>query len=389
MTTYEKNPLPRKEFENLIIDRDHHCVSIYLPMDKKGKEQNKHLAQARLKKCIRLIREQLMDRQINKKEIADFLQPIEQLVDANGLWRNPSDGLAIFLDREDGLRYYKIPISFEERAYVMGHFYLLPLLPLYHNDGLYYLLELSQDHVKLYEASRYHFNDVYLEDVAPRQLEEAVGFDFEQNHLQFRSGQSAHGATFHGQGAGKEDYKVEMLEYFRMLDKGVRKLITDPQAPLVLSCTQRLYALYAEVNTHNNLHKKHLTGDPEFTKEYKKHQDSWQLVEDYFKKPQLEKLNRYNELYHTQKTSYELNTIIQGALNGKVDTLFIEKGSDVFGIYNKEDKKVTLDEKHEIFNASLMNLTALRTFEQGGQVYILPTGEMPIKESPMNAIFRY
>jgi hypothetical protein len=243
--------------------------------------------------------------------------------------------------------------------------------------------------VKLYEASRYHFNDVYLEDVAPRQLEEAVGFDFEQNNLQFRSGQSAHGATFHGQGAGKEDYKVEMLEYFRMLDKGVRKLISDPQAPLVLSCTERLYALYAEVNTHPNLHKKHLTGDPEFTKDIKKHQNSWQLVEDFFKRPQLDKLNKFNELYHTQKTSYELNAIIQGALNGKVETLFIEKDSDVFGIYNKEDKKVTLNEKHELFNASLMNLTALRTFEQGGHVYILSSGEMPVKESPMNAIFRY
>ena len=389
MTTYEKNPLPRKELENLIIDRDHHCISIYLPMDKKGKEQNKHLAQARLKKCIRQIREQLLDRQINKKEIADFLQPIEQLVDATGLWRNPSDGLAIFLDREDGLRYYKIPISFEERAYVMGHYYLLPLLPLYHNDGLYYLLELSQDHVKLYEASRYHFKDMHLEDVAPRQLEEAVGFDFEQNNLQFRSGQSAHGATFHGQGAGKEDFKVEMLEYFRMLDKGVQKLISDPKAPLVLSCTQRLYALYAEVNTHNNLHKKYLTGDPEFTKDYKKHQNSWQLVEDYFKKPQFDKMKKFNEFYHTQKTSYELNTIIQAALNGKVDTLFLEKGSDVFGIYNKEDRKVTLNGKHEIFNASLMNLTAIRTFDQGGQVYILSSEEMPVKESPMNAIFRY
>ncbi|MEP0134435.1 MAG: hypothetical protein ABJJ25_13020 [Eudoraea sp.] len=389
MNTSEKHPLPKKDFEILAESRDLYCVSIFLPMDKKGREQNLHLAQALLKQCINEVKKTLSEHQMHMNEIDEYLKPAEQLLDKVELWRNPSDGLAIFLDSENGMRYYTLPIPFEAKTYVANHFYLLPLLPLYHNDGLYYLLDLSQDYVKLYEASHYSFKDMYLEDFAPGQLEDAVGFDYEQKNLQFRSGQATHGASFHGQGAGKEDEKDELSRYLRMLDKGVKKIVSDSQAPLVLSCTDRLYALYTEANTHHNLFDKHLPGDPEYKKDDERHRESWVLVEEYFQHSQFDKINEFNEQYHTKKTSYELDVIVNAALNGKIDTLFIEEGGNVFGIYDKKDNEVSIDEKHEINNVSLTNLAALQTFKQGGSVYFLPSEQMPVKESSMNAVFRY
>jgi len=389
MNTSEKHPLPKKDFETLTETRNLYCVSIFLPMDKKGKEQNMHLAQARLRQSINEVQKTLVEHQMQINEIEEYLEPVEQLLDKVELWRNPSDGLAIFLDSEDGMRYFMVPISFETKTYVAGHFYLLPLLPLYHNDGLYYLLDLSQDYVKLYEGSRYSFKDRHLEDFAPKQLEDAVGSDYEQKNLQFRSGQATYGASFHGQGAGKDDEKDELLRYFRMLDEGVKKITSDSKAPLVLSCIDRLYALYAEANTYHNLYDKHLSGDPEYKKDDKRHQESWMLVEEYFQRPQFNKINKFNELFHTQKASYEIDVIVNAALNGKIDTLFIEEGGDVYGIYDKKDNEVSIDEKHEINNVSLANLAAVQTFEQGGEVYFLPPEQMPVKESPMNAVFRY
>ena len=137
------------------------------------------------------------------------------------------------------------------------------------------------------------------------------------------------------------------------------------------------------------MYDKHLTGDPEFKKDVERHQESWELVEEYFQRPRLNKLTQFNEQYHTQKTSYEINAIVTAAFNGKIDTLFIEDGSNIFGIYNTKENEVSIDSKHEIYNASLTNLAALRTFEQGGEVYFLPSEQMPVMESPMNAIFRY
>ena len=101
------------------------------------------------------------------------------------------------------------------------------------------------------------------------------------------------------------------------------------------------------------------------------------------------KINKFKELYHTQKTSYEVDAIVSAALNGRIDTLFVKEDSDVFGIYDKKNNEVSIAEKHEINNVSLTNLAAMQTFEQGGEVYFLPPEQMPVKESPLNAVFRY
>ncbi|MBT8312024.1 MAG: hypothetical protein KJN91_04180, partial [Eudoraea sp.] len=55
---------------------------------------------------------------------------------------------------------------------------------------------------------RYGLQDLFIEMHAPEQLEEAVGYDYKQKSLQFRTGQAgfAQGA-FHGHGEGKDDEK--------------------------------------------------------------------------------------------------------------------------------------------------------------------------------------
>jgi hypothetical protein len=112
-------------------------------------------------------------------------------------------------------------------------------------------------------------------------------------------------------------------------------------------------------------------------------------MESHFIKPQTEKASQFNELYHKHKTSYEIDDILLAALNGRVDTLFIAEGDDIFGTYEMENNEVSIDQKHEINNASLTNLAAMETFRQGRKVYMLSSNEMPLKESSMNAVFRY
>lgn len=390
MHTSEIHPLPKKIFESLLETRAPHCVSIYLPMDKKGQEQNLHLAQAFLKQCINDVQKTLAEHQMHSIEIEKYLESITQLLDTVELWRNPSDGLAIFLSPKDGMHYFKVPISFETNTYVSSHHYLKPLLPLYHNDGMYYLLELSQDYVKLYEASRYQFKDVYVEDFAPKRLEEAVGFDHKPKMLQFRSGQNVHGAgSFHGHGEGKDDDKGELLTFFRAVDKGVKKSISHRNMPLVLACVDHLFDLYKEASTYPELYHENLGGDPEFRVKTALHQASWDLMETFFIKSQTEKTSQFTELYHTQKTSYEIDDILNGALNGRVDTLFIAEGDDIFGTFELKNNKVVIDDKKELSNTSLTNLAAMETFRQGGMVYFLASDEMPVRGRSMNALFRY
>lgn len=389
MKTSENHPLSKKKFEALASKQHLHSVSIYLPMHKPGKEQNKSLGQAKLKSCIKEVHRALAEHQLKEDEINNYLKPVRDLIAEIAMWRNPSDGLAIFLNK-DGLNYYSFPIAFDTRTYVADHFYLNPILPMYHNDGVYYLLELSEDYVRFYECSRYSCKDLHLYKVAPDQLEKAVGFDYKSKMLQFRSGHAAHGAgSFHGHGEGKDDHDEELLAFFRAIDAGVKQLATNPKAPLVLACSAPLYSIYKEANTHPKLYEKHLEGDPEFKNKTKMHQQSWALIQGYFEKTLDAKLDLFTELYHTPKISYDPSEIIPAALQGKIDTLFVKKGADLFGVYNTENNHVRFDDSKKMTNVSLLNLAAMNTFIQRGNVFILEPKVMPVHEQPLNAIFRY
>ncbi|MFT4832046.1 MAG: hypothetical protein ACI815_001697 [Psychroserpens sp.] len=389
MQTLDNHPLPYKEFEILAEQRGMHSVSIYVPMDKKGKEQNEHLAQARLKSAIKEVHKTLETYNLTIGEIKKHLLPLEDLLRDVELWRNPSDGLAIFLDK-DGLQYFTFPIAFEPKTHVASHFYLSPLLPLYSDQGLYYLLELSQDYVKLYEASKYGLKDLYINEFAPDQLEKAVGFDFRPKLMQFRSGQAAHGAgIFHGYGEGKDDKKKELITFFRALDKGVNQVINGQNSPLILACVDSLFPLYKEANSYKNLYDKPIVGDSQYTDKKKLHQASWVLIADYFETKKKSKIKQFQELYNTPKTSYVAKDIIPAAVHGKIDTLFLPNNLDVYGTYNQETGKVSINKEKEVHNVSLSNMTALKTLKQNGNVYLLPNDEMPIKGEPFNALFRY
>ncbi len=383
------HPLPIKTFKTLANNHNLHCVSIYLPMDKGGKEQNEHLAQSKLSQCIREVHDTLLQHGINDKEITSYLMPIQALIADSELWRNPSDGLALFLDK-NGLKYYSLPIPFENFTFVADHFYLKPLLPLYHDDGIYYLLELSEDYVKLFKGSRYSFNDLYFEDYTPNQLEKVVGFDYKPKMFQFRSGQNAFSSgSFHGHGEGKDDKKKELTLFFKAIDIGVNTAIKNKKAPLIIACVSELFNTYKKANTYPNLFNKYIPGDPQFKNKKKLHEESWKILEGYFEKTKKDKLYQFSELYNTPKISYQVNEIVPAALNGKIDTLFVQKDKDIYGIFNKENNHLTLNSKKDLYNGSLTNLTSLKTFVQGGNVYILEPDKMPIKGHPLNAIFRY
>ncbi len=389
MYTSVNHPFPHKNLDSLASKHSTLAVTIYLPMHKGGKEQNEHLAQANLKRSIKEVHQILTNYQLSKAEINSYLKPIEGLIANVDLWRNPSDGLAVFLD-QNGVNYYTFPIAFETKTYVSNHFYLKPLLPLYYDDGVYFLLELSADYVKLYECSKYGYKDLNIENFAPNQLEKAVGTDYKEKMLQFRTGHTAHTTgSFHGYGEGKDDYKKELITFFRAIDAGVKKIITNKKAPLLLACTDQLYPLYKEASLYPNLYKKHLSGDPEFKNKTVMHQESLKLMQDYFNTTKKTKIDIFTELYNTPKVSYNPSQIISAAIHGKIDTLFVKKRTDLFGIYNNVDNSVRLDESKENTNTSLLNLACMQTYLQGGNVFELEPEDMPIKEQPINAIFRY
>jgi hypothetical protein len=254
-------------------------------------------------------------------------------------------------------------------------------------------LGLTLHGAQFYEGTPHSLTEVYIKDLTPGRLEEVVGFDYEEKSLQWQShrgGDPGKGAIFHGHGEQTEKRKEEVLQYLRAIDKGIMEgILFDLKDPLVVACVDFLFPLFQKANTYKYLVGDHIPGNPADKDAVLLHEKAWERVRPIFDEKRREKLTLYDELAHTVRTSYDLDEIVSGAVHGRIDTLFLKNREDVFGTFDKPNNEVEVDEEKDISNASLLNLAAVKTLLQKGQVYLLEPEDMPVAEAVANAVFRY
>jgi hypothetical protein len=366
------------------------CISLYIPTHRAGMETLRGQDSINLKNQLKEVRNKLQVLGMNSSQIETLVNPILELIENTDFWRHQSEGLALFL-AENIFEKYVVPVTFREFNYVSSEFYLAPMLPIFNDDAVFYLLTLKKDDVKFYEASKNSIRELDIQDIVPSRLEDAVGYDFEQKQQQNRTQIGANRpGSFHGHGENGSKEKNELQLFFRAVDKGIMSRLHDNQEPpLVVCCLDYYFPIYKDVNTHKNLYPKHLSCNPADHDISSLHDMARELLEPYFKQHLLEKKNKFLIGFDRGKASRDIKEIVRAAVTGRIDTIFIEKNSDVFGIYDQSSGETIIHESHDIANVSLMNLSAKKTFEQGGTVYILDRIDMPDGSVDMNALFRY
>ncbi|MBR9860138.1 hypothetical protein GYB22_05215 [bacterium] len=372
---------------------DHHssfCVSIFIPTHRSGAETMEGKDAINLKNQLKSIRTKLSDQGMSDDEIESFTKPISELIEDSTFWRYQSDGLAIFLS-EELFQMHTVPVHFEAYNYLSNEFYLKPLIPLFNGDGLFYLLTLQKDDVKFFEGSRHQITEINIDDLIPGQLEDRVGYDYEDKGVQFRTQQGNQGVgTFHGQEDTESTEKKELERYFRAIDNGILNLLHDKQqTPLIIASLDYYYPIYKEISSYGNVFSKHISGNPADKDSLMLHEEAWNLVQPYFDEKRTKKLKQFSELIGTGKASANLNDILPAAFAGRIDTLFLENKADVFGVYDPKNQELRVDEKHEAPNVSLLNLLAMKVLNTGGDVYLLEKKYMPIDSAKANALYRY
>lgn len=382
--------LSRAELEALMGPRRGLCVSIYAPMVRAGHETQQN--PIRFKNLVRRAGEALEERGLAPKEAERFLAPAAALLDDNPFWQHQGSGLAVFV--ADGLlRHYRLPVEVRELAVVEDRFHLKPLLPMLSGDGRFYVLALSQKRVRLLEATRHSVREIDLGDL-PTSLNEAVGYEVEEAHLQFhtgtprRTGEATRSAVFHGHGGGEEDAKLEIQKFFNLLDRGVGSLVEDRKAPLVLAGVEFLFPLYRQVSDVPHLIEGGVAGNPDELSAEELRERAWPLVEPVFARAQEEAEGRFRELLGTGQASSHLDEVVTAAHDGRVDTLFVALGRRRWGSFDPARRAVELAEHNGPGTEDLVDLAALQTLLNGGTVHAVAPDRVP-QGGEVAAVYRY
>lgn len=381
--------LDQKQFDKLASFKNEVCVSIFIPTQRAGKEVLDEKNKTHLKSQLDEIRKKLNKKGVPPEKITRITTPIQELVEDRDFWRHQSDGLAVF-SSEDFFEKLTLPVNFDAYIHISSDLYVKPLVPVLNGDGRFYLLAITQDEVQFYEASKYSITKIKVDDLTPGRLEDRVGYDYEEKNRKHKTQNNlAGGSTSHGYDAQNRDDKNEILRFFRAVDKGLDTILHDENVPLAVACQDYLFPLYQEATRYKNLFEKPVPGNPFDTDILGLHEKAWNLVEPYFEKPKTEKLEKYREHDQTGNTSSSVEEILLAAVEGKVDTLFLENREEIWGSFDEKEMKVTIHDEQKDGNISLMNLATKKVLENRGKVYLVEHAFMPTKDSKMNALYRY
>lgn len=381
--------MSEEQFKELASMHGSNCVTIYLPTYRAGEEVDQGLGQLKLKNALKSLKTKWDRLDLSKNEIKENSTPLEELLDDVHFWRNQSDGLAIFL-HEGIMKIFTLPVHFSETLYLSDHFYMLPVIPFFNDNGRFFLLTLSSNNVSLYECTKHSIEEVYITDTVPRKLEDVVGYDYEDTNLQFRSGHGGDaGAMFHGQGSGKDDKSIEIEKFFRSVDSGLMKIIKDSMTPLVLACVKQYHPVFKKVSSYGNLFDDFIEGNPDQEDPLILHEKACDIVKEYFRKQRKSKTRLFRKESAGGKSKTAIEEIIPAAVDGRIDTLFIQQGKDQRGFYDPRNRTTVVQENNSILDSSLFNLAALQTLGNSGHVFLSGPDEMPVKDTWINALLRY
>ena len=381
--------ITKKEIEALEGIHSESCISIFIPTHRAGEEVLKGKDTLKLKNQLKEVSNKLENEEMGPREIDTLIAPIQELLDDSGFWRHQSDGLAIF--RSDSFfKKYTLPVHFEAFNYVANGFYLKPLLPMFTGDGNFYVLALELEEVRLYEQTRHSIAEVVVDDLIPSRMEDRVGYDYEPKSLQYKSQADAQGrAMYHGHAEGDRDRKNEIARYFRAIDKGLMTLLKDDNVPMIVASQDYLFSIYKEENSYQYLLDDPINCNLSETDKFLLHEMAWEKVAPIFDEERKEKVETFKQYDGTGRTSSEIEQVVPAALEGKIDTLFVQNNADIWGIYDPEKRHVRVDEEPLPSSVSLLNKAAIKIFLNGGKVYLLEKDEMPNPNSKVNALYRY
>jgi hypothetical protein len=180
---------------------------------------------------------------------------------------------------ENFFEYYCVPTEFQEFVSVSPNFYVKPLLPLLNNNGAYYVLAVSQNQVRVFQATRSSIEPLAL-DAVPNSLAKALEYDDPEKQLQFHSGRGG-APVYHGQGG--TDHKADILRFFQAIDHGLQSSLENTCRPMVFVGVDYLFPLYREANSYPRLLEESVTTNPDTLHPQTLHQQTWPIANAYFK----------------------------------------------------------------------------------------------------------
>jgi hypothetical protein len=375
-----------EELKSIMTGTHSPAVSLFLPTHRAGPEIQQD--PIRLKNLLKQAEQQLIAKGSRPADARELLQPISDLLDDAGFWRQQDDGLAIFRSSRI-FRMYRVPLALDEFCSVADRFYLKPLLPLLINDGRFYILALSHKAVRLLDCSRDGVHEIDLPDV-PQGIQEGLPVgpapQLQMHALPLGGNQTA---RFHGHGVGTDDADVTNLtRYFQRVEDGLSPVLKDRRDPMILACVAYLAPLFKGVSRYPQILDAIVSGNPDGLQNEELHGKAGPIAEAHFRQAHAMTAAQYLEGIAKARAGNRLQDVLPAAYQGRVASLFVPLRTRRWGRFDAD--RLAVEEHHEQRpgDDEFLDLAATQTLLHGGAVYGVEPDEVPDRQL-VAAVYRF
>lgn len=387
--------MSQEELQALLSERHEPAISIYLPMERRGAEVRGNAI--RLKNALADVASELEEEGWRAPDIDALLEAPRKLLQDTPYWQHQREGLALFI-APDFLRDYRLPLAFEPQMLINTRFFVKPLLPFFSADGHFYILGVSQQKVRLLQATRHTVEEMELGEAIPTSLAEALEYDDPEEHLNAHTvtagGAGRHGGkpdvSHHGHGSIDDAMDQRLRRYLRQVSTGLQQRLAGDRAPLVLAAVDYVHPIFAQAyqGSEISLLEEGVHGNPDHEDAASLRAKAWEIVAPTFEAQQEDAVTRYHNRAQTEQAGDSVEAIILAAVQGRVDTLFVALDQQRWGRYDDAAHEVSVHGEQQDGDEELLEFAAVHTLSNGGTVYALDQDEVPGK-AVAAAIFRY
>lgn len=276
------------------------CVTITLETHRTKPDNQQD--ETNLKNLVKEVEERL-SKEFEKRFVWSIMEKLNGVV--NEIDHNYNqEGLVIFVN-EDIAEFTRLPIKVSNRTVIDDTFATRDLVRALHLESGYYVLVLSRNEARMIEA---HNDKVVNELGAPFPILNDSLYSTNQAEI-----------------ANAQRQTNLVQEFFNRIDKIVNEVYHSNPLPILITSESSAYSEYMQIADNDSIIIGHLNKNRVHEKAHHIVTEAWGVIKDVLKQRNAKRNEELNKAVGTGKFLSDFNDIWRAILEGKGQTLYVEK----------------------------------------------------------------
>lgn len=368
--------ISNEEIENL-VSKKKLAISIYLPTQNKGMSTREN--STRFRNVFREVKNELIDKNYDIFIVNNIFDKLSSMFISKNLGNKYDKSMAILMG-DDEVRIIKLPYAVEDQYWVGNYFYLKPLIKILDLNKRYYILSISKQFIKLFEANYYGIKDLDLD--LPQEIDKVLWYKGYEDNFFARQYTNQTGrkenSFYYGQNIGTDVQASKLKLFFKHINDKVIGKLHGEKSPLILATYDHYAPFYKDINKYNYLLDEVISGDPENYNLDNLHYLGQEIINKGIEINKKLIIDDYKNLLGTGKAFDNFEEIYNQVVLNRIGTLMINCDKNVWGRIDEKKGKIFVDNRQKINNLDLLDFLACKTISIGGRVHCyknLPNGK--------------